>query len=184
MEGEEIGKHSEQAPDLTQPEDGEDGPQPQGSSFREAFESGLLRIGDALPSILGRSGGAGDEDPRDEAAVRRKTINFILPLAGRYATFQRFVSIFEEVCLQNDESVSLFVILFPSELEVSVNETVTLMTSLQRRYPKHRLAVVPVFDSFARALALEIGAAQVRTWNQSQSACLNANKNALTNDSQ
>lgn len=57
--------------------------------------------------------------------------------------------------------MSLFVILFPSELEVTVNETVALMTALQRRYPKHHLAVVPVFDSFARALALEIGAAQV-----------------------
>lgn len=57
--------------------------------------------------------------------------------------------------------VSLFVILFPSEHENTVNETVSLMRSLQRRYPKHRLAVVPVFDSFARALALEIGAAQV-----------------------
>lgn len=159
LEGEEVGKHSEQAPDLTQSEDAEDAGQPPGASFREAFESGLLKIGDALPAILGRSGG---EEQRDEAGVRRKAINLILPLAGRHATFRRFMSVFEEVCLQNDENVSLFVILFPSETEVSVNETVYLMTSLQRRYPKHRLAVVPVFDSFARALALEIGAAQVK----------------------
>lgn len=69
--------------------------------------------------------------------------------------------------------VSLFVILFPSEQENSVNETVSLMRSLQRHYPKHRLAVVPVFDSFARALALEIGAAQVN------GSTLQKNKNTL-----
>lgn len=158
VEGEEVGRQP--PPDLTQSEDGDDAPPQPGSSFREAFESGLLRIGDALPSILGRDGR--DEEARDEASVRRKMINFILPLAGRFSTFSRFISVFEEECLMNAEQVALFVILFPSEQEVSVNETVSLMSSLQRRWPQHRLAVVPVFDSFARALALEIGAAQVK----------------------
>lgn len=37
--------------------------------------------------------------------MRRKTINFILPLAGRYATFSRFVTNFEEECLRNGEQV-------------------------------------------------------------------------------
>ncbi|XP_063233384.1 chondroitin sulfate synthase 1 [Bacillus rossius redtenbacheri] len=125
---------------------------------RDVFESGLLRIGESLPSFLG-AGGLG-HPPRD--AVHNKLINFILPLSGRADAFQRFVRVFEEVCLQQNERVSLIVILYPSDTEpTSFNQSANIVRHLQRQYPQHRVVLVQAYETFARAKALEVGSSQV-----------------------
>ncbi|XP_067010256.1 chondroitin sulfate synthase 1 [Anabrus simplex] len=124
------------------------------NSFKDVFENGLLKIGESFPLILG------SRMSKKTPSIKDKLINFILPLAGRLETFKRFISVFEEVCLKNDEKVSLIIVLFPNDKENSINETVSIMRRLQKEYPKVRLTVVPVFDTFARAMALEVGASQ------------------------
>lgn len=89
-----------------------------------------------------------------------KIINFILPLAGRYNTFLRFIRNYEEICLKQDPWTSLYVILFRSETEDTGNKTIEYVKELQNFYPSARLKVIPVNEDFARASALEIGAKQ------------------------
>lgn len=67
-------------------------------SFKEAFETGLMKISGNLPSILLPSA-------EQHNNIKDKVVNFIVPLSGRFETFQRFVKIFEDVCLSNYEKV-------------------------------------------------------------------------------
>lgn len=94
-----------------------------------------------------------------EPKINNKIINFILPLSGRYETFRRFIKNYEEVCLENDERTALVLLLFRNKLDNSANKTMEYMIDLQIRYPESKLKVIPVDDEFARAMALEIGAA-------------------------
>ncbi|XP_049837336.1 chondroitin sulfate synthase 1 [Schistocerca gregaria] len=125
-------------------------------SFRDAFENGLLKIGESFPFLFG------SRTSDKSQSIRDKKINFILPLSGRFNTFKRFMSVFEEVCLMNEEAVSLIIILFPSDKENRLNDTVTLVQKLQGRYNNADLTIYPVLDTFARAIALEIGTAHCK----------------------
>ncbi|XP_076333600.1 chondroitin sulfate synthase 1-like [Tachypleus tridentatus] len=101
-----------------------------------------------------------NEDYTESGAkmLRKVTeINFILPLAGRTSTFHRFLSNFEEVCLQNKEGVTLAVVLFSMSDGDSVDAK-TALQGLQMRYPKYSLRILESSGSFSRAMALEIGA--------------------------
>jgi hypothetical protein len=74
------------------------------------------------------------------------------------------------VCLQADGQVKLYIVLFPNTngntgntngntVDTngnSVNRTMTLVNALNEKYPR-RISVVPVFDTFSRAKALQIG---------------------------
>ncbi|CAH1796566.1 unnamed protein product [Owenia fusiformis] len=85
-----------------------------------------------------------------------ETIHFILPLSGRLHTFKRFLSIFEKVCLQHGERVSLAVMLFESEDTESILQEVK---TLKMKYQGYDLRVVGSRDSFSRGVALQQGSA-------------------------
>jgi chondroitin sulfate synthase len=124
------------------------------SSFREAFESGLLKIGEAFPGVL-----SPHEATNSLSKIRDKVINFILPLAGRFDAFQRFMSLYEDICLQDDQKTTLTLVLYPSHTEpLSFNNSINMMQRLQQEYPLARINIVPASRSFARAEALELGA--------------------------
>ncbi|XP_071553103.1 chondroitin sulfate synthase 1 isoform X2 [Panulirus ornatus] len=94
--------------------------------------------------------------------LKPKKIHFILPLAGRFKTFQRFMEDFQRVCLEGGENVRLVVVSFrPSVGEEDTTENVeALISSLQLDYPQTPMTVLQANTSFARALALELGASQ------------------------
>nr|CAD7571224.1 unnamed protein product [Timema californicum] len=117
-------------------------------------DNNLLSMGDLQPPL------EIDNSPTD--AVGTKIINFILPLSGRFAAFQRFVGVFEEVCLQRDKYVSLIVVLYQNpQAHDSFNQSASEVRRLQSVYPHNRIVLVPVFEKFARARALQLGASQV-----------------------
>ncbi|CAL4095283.1 unnamed protein product, partial [Meganyctiphanes norvegica] len=91
-----------------------------------------------------------------------KRITFVLPLAGRFSTFQRFMGDFKNVCLEREENVGLVVVLFRTSVgeEDSTENVEALVSSLQLDYPNTRLTVIQANTSFARAMALELGASQ------------------------
>ncbi|XP_071450437.1 chondroitin sulfate synthase 1 [Hetaerina americana] len=104
-----------------------------------------------------------------------KVISFVLPLAGRLDAFHRFLDTYETVCLQRDEATELVVVLFPDPQEegpptankgprvIIANQTIGLLRTLQRKYPSAKISVVPVMEeNFARAVALEMGAAHCK----------------------
>ncbi|PNF22984.1 hypothetical protein B7P43_G10389 [Cryptotermes secundus] len=125
------------------------------STFREAFENGLLKIG-VLPGAL-----SPHETKKALNKIRDKVINFILPLSGRIDAFQRFLSVYEDVCLQDDQKTTLMLVLYPSLTEpLSFSNSINLMQRLQKKYPLSGIYIVPASGSFARAEALELGAAK------------------------
>uniref|UniRef100_A0A0A9XJK2 Hexosyltransferase n=1 Tax=Lygus hesperus TaxID=30085 RepID=A0A0A9XJK2_LYGHE len=91
-------------------------------------------------------------------SINDRTINFILPLSGRFDTFRRFVQNFETVCLNNREKVSLMVIMFPSEQENTTQRIIDTIRGLQKQYPNTQIRYVSLYENFARARALSVGA--------------------------
>ncbi|XP_057330683.1 chondroitin sulfate synthase 1-like [Microplitis mediator] len=53
--------------------------------------------------------------------VENKVINFVVPLAGRFKTFERFINNYEQVCLITNAKTELLVILYPHKLEDSID---------------------------------------------------------------
>jgi chondroitin sulfate synthase len=126
------------------------------SSLKEVFESGLLKIGEAFPGMLSPL-----ETRKSLNKIRDKIIHFILPLAGRLDAFQRFMSIYEDVCLHDDQKTTLTVVLYPSLTEqLSFNNSTNILQKLQMKYPLAKINVVLASGSFARAEALELGASK------------------------
>lgn len=125
------------------------------STFREAFENGLLKIR-AIQGAL-----SPHETKKALNKIRDKVINFILPLSGRFDAFQRFVSVYEDVCLQDDQKTTLTLVLYPSLTEpFSFSNSLNLVQRLQKKYPLSGIYIVPASGTFARAEALELGAAK------------------------
>ncbi|XP_076039998.1 chondroitin sulfate synthase [Oratosquilla oratoria] len=89
-----------------------------------------------------------------------KRITFILPLSGRFGTFRRFMDDFRRVCLERDENVQLLVVLFePSQgHEDERDNTEALLTSTQFDFPNTAMSIIQANTTFARALALDLGA--------------------------
>jgi chondroitin sulfate synthase len=95
-----------------------------------------------------------------ESEIYSKTINFIVPLAGRLEIFKRFMENFEEVSLKNAENVNLAIILYVDENGKSVNEIVHATVShLNKKYLTSNLKVIEVNGNFSRSVACEVGAA-------------------------
>lgn len=97
-----------------------------------------------------------------EDLVRSKTINFILPLSGRFEIFQRFLNNYEDICLTVDEKTSLLVVLYQSKDENSFNKTIDLIERLKHRYRSASVDVLPVPGEFSRARALHVGASKLQ----------------------
>lgn len=125
-------------------------------SFRETSESGSLKIGNAFPGML--------SPYRTKTSLnkkRDKVINFILALAGRFDAFQRFMSVYEDICLQDDQNTTLTLVLYPSLAEpMSFSNSMNMVQQLQLKYPLAAINIVPASGSFARAEALELGASK------------------------
>ena len=47
--------------------------------------------------------------------IEMKTINFVVPLAGRWDIFERFMLNYETICLKTNENVKLVIVLFENE---------------------------------------------------------------------
>lgn len=127
----------------------------EGDESSVGLKEGLIRLGESLPGLLLPGVQTATEKSQE------KLINFIVPLSGRFKTFTRFINIFEEVCLNNREHVTLIVVLFPSDTENTINSTLKLIHELQARHTWTKITVIPVFETFARSFALHVGAGQV-----------------------
>lgn len=93
--------------------------------------------------------------------VRGKTVNFVLPLSGRYEVFQRFLQNYEDVCLTGGERTSLLVVLYRHKGENSYNRTISLIERLKYKYRGARIDVLPVAGEFSRARALHTGVSRL-----------------------
>lgn len=90
-----------------------------------------------------------------------EVINIIVPLIGRFTTFQIFMKNLEQICLSTGDAISLLVILFhkndPSLIEDG-KRTIELVSLYQQKYPKYDLKLIQIEADFSRGAGLEVGA--------------------------
>ncbi|XP_052793997.1 chondroitin sulfate synthase 1-like [Mya arenaria] len=90
-----------------------------------------------------------------------ETIHFILPLAGKVREFERFMNIYEQICLSRKENAQMHIVLFtknssPEEVE----EILNIAGKYQKKYRSDLIEVIEADGDFARARALDLGAKQ------------------------
>lgn len=98
----------------------------------------------------------------EEDSIRDKTINFIVPLSGRYEIFQRFLQNYEDICLTNSEKTSLLVVLYQHKSENSFNKTIGLIEQLKYKYRTASVEILPISGDFSRARALDLGVSKLQ----------------------
>ena len=93
-----------------------------------------------------------------EKSALDSAVNFILPLAGRMAQFERFMENYENVVLKGGEKATLLVLYF-TEVSPAV-EHVKLYERYRKKYPEAKLNWIEMNGQFSRSLALTMGASQ------------------------
>lgn len=99
---------------------------------------------------------------QEEDPVRSKTVNFILPLSGRYKIFQRFLQNYEDICLNSGEKTSLLIVLYQQKNDDSFNKTINLVEQFKYKYRSTSIEILPVSGDFSRAQALDLGASKLQ----------------------
>ena len=89
---------------------------------------------------------------------RKKLINFILPLSGRFSTFKRFMDVYEEICIKENQPTRLIVVLYTGD---QYEDSLSLINDIQMKYKTTEIKVKTVRESFARGRAMHYGIAQV-----------------------
>lgn len=121
-------------------------------NVREAFENGIQKLQDNLPKVLKWN------NDEFEYPIYDRRINFILPLLGRFAIFNRFMKNYEDIVLKSDESVTLIVVLYldaKSPLDYSNSES--LINHYKDKYGKDIKTVQMGSTTFSRGAAITEG---------------------------
>ncbi|KAK2913350.1 hypothetical protein Q8A67_001749 [Cirrhinus molitorella] len=116
-----------------------------------SFLSNSLKM--LVPFKLSSQSGVEQHEPKE------KKINILVPLAGRYDIFVRFMANFEKICLIPNQNVKLLILLFSTDNNTERIKQIELMREYHMRYPKADMEIKPVSGPFSRALALEVGSA-------------------------
>jgi len=93
----------------------------------------------------------------------KKMVHVILPLSGRSSTFQRFVDLFERTFLKTGELVTLYVVLFSSNIsnsedDASIRDSIRHLQQVYIR--SHEIKLFELRGEFSRGAALSFGASQ------------------------
>lgn len=100
-----------------------------------------------------------DESPDP---LRNKRIKFILPLAGRYAIFERFLKNYEEICLLRDDKTDLVIVLYRDESDDVYYKTMNLIEQMRYKYGYDKISVLEGDGEFSRGRALGLGVSKAK----------------------
>ncbi|CAF0940746.1 unnamed protein product [Brachionus calyciflorus] len=114
-----------------------------------------------------------DRDLFAKNLIQLKTINFVLPLTGRWEIFNRFMLNYEQVCLQTKDNSKLVVVLFETKETKLIYDEESghllkqseminkLFDRLRKRYQisEDRLKLIIEEAKFSRSIGCELGAA-------------------------
>lgn len=130
--------------------------------MRNIWESSVNRLSDTIAiSVNGTAqNDKFSEKQRHKSPTKNKlisndpTIVFVLPLAGRFHTFQRFLKNYEEVCIKLPETkTELLIVLFKengSDVQIFQDES----ERLKIKYPGTIINFIMVVGNFSRGVAL------------------------------
>ena len=100
--------------------------------------------------------------------IKDKVINFVVPLAGRWETFKRFMMNYEDICLRTNENVKLVIVLFEDEITDKVSGLkqskaiqklfIQLMAKYGLKDGNRHLNLILSEGKFSRSIGCELGA--------------------------
>ncbi|XP_060664643.1 chondroitin sulfate synthase 1 [Drosophila nasuta] len=83
-------------------------------------------------------------------------IVFVLPIAGRLATFDRFLQTYERVCIDASQHCDLLVVIFGQPQELTAH--LQLLADLRSRHIYNQINYIQRSEQFSRGVALDIAA--------------------------
>ncbi|XP_053948348.1 chondroitin sulfate synthase 1 [Anastrepha ludens] len=89
-------------------------------------------------------------------APETSKIVFVLPIAGRYATFKRFLDSYERVAIEQDTNCDLLVVIFGNN--TSVQGHLQLLLNLRQRHVYEHINYIQRNEEFSRGVALDVAA--------------------------
>lgn len=124
--------------------------------MRNIWRSGVDRLSDTIAASLNNTLQKPNVLPsrRSRSNLKKPTIVFVLPLAGRFQTFQRFLRNYELVCLRHpDTQTELLVVLF-NETNSNLGPFFNEMEILRKRYATSFINHITIEGNFSRGVAL------------------------------
>lgn len=127
--------------------------------MKNIWQSSVDRISDSIalsPNNIGRNGRQNMLSPsRDHSrAPKTATIVFVLPLAGRFQTLQRFLQNYENVCLQHPETQTKLLVVLFDEFNASLTPFYYELNRLKTKYKAAVINHITVQGNFSRGIAL------------------------------
>lgn len=126
--------------------------------MRNIWRSGVDRLSDTIAASLNNTLQNKNSNvlpsQRSRSNQNKPTIVFVLPLAGRFQTFQRFLRNYELVCLQHPETqTELLVVLF-DEMDSNLRPVFDEMEILRKKYASSFINHITIEGNFSRGVAL------------------------------
>lgn len=124
---------------------------------KDIWKSSVNRISDTI--ALSSNGTALKKRPdhktsRIKAKLGDSSIVFVLPLAGRFPTYKRFLKNYEEVCLKHPKTrTELLVVLF-HENNTNLSPFKDAISRLRTKYPEGVMNHITLSGNFSRGIAL------------------------------
>lgn len=125
---------------------------------KDIWQSGVNRISDTAVQTSNGTSRMGFFTRRP--LTRRSdqtdsTVVFVLPLAGRFQTFLRFLKNYEQICLQHPDTLTeLLIVLFTNSNDRNLQSFIDEIDRLQTKYTKATLNLITIDGSFSRGIAL------------------------------
>lgn len=118
--------------------------------FKNILNQGVEKLTNhfSLPGILPSS--------RTSGGGTKSRIVFVLPIAGRLATFKRFLDTYEQVAITEDKNCDLLVVIFGSQDEV--RDHLELLKQLKSRNIYQQINYIQRQEEFSRGVALDTAA--------------------------
>lgn len=88
--------------------------------------------------------------------AEKPKIVFVLPIAGRYDTFHRFLITFERVAIEQDKHSDLLVVIFGDT--ASIERHLQLLMELRQRHTYKQINCIQRNEEFSRGVALDVAA--------------------------
>lgn len=126
---------------------------------KDIWKSSVDRISDSI--VLSSNGTVLRRKPEQKTSrIKAKqlgdpTIVFVLPLAGRFQIYKRFLNNYEEVCLKHPKTrTELLVVLFQENNSTSLSPFEDAISTLRSKYPEGIMNSITISGNFSRGIAL------------------------------
>lgn len=124
---------------------------------KDIWKSSVDRLSDTIALSLNNTA-RNHQNAKNSSNRRNKqsepTIVFVLPLAGRFQTFKRFLNNYEHSCLHHPETLTELLIVLFDENESDLPPFYNELDKLREKYKKSTMNHITIKGNFSRGIAL------------------------------